>query len=151
MGFNNINVDLMYALPVEDISILKKDLEYIFSLDVEHISTYSLMIEDHTILYNKKISNISEDLDAKMYKYICKKLRKKGYNHYEVSNFAKANYESKHNLTYWFNQEYYGFGLGATGYVSKMRYENTRNFNKYLRGNSKFNQLLVSRQEEIEN
>ena len=86
-----------------------------------------------------------------MYKYICKKLRKKGYEHYEVSNFARNGKMSKHNLTYWNNQEYYGFGLGATGYVNGMRYENTRSFNKYLNKEYRFNELLVSNQEEMEN
>ena len=86
-----------------------------------------------------------------MYKYICKKFKRKGYNHYEVSNFAKEGHESKHNLTYWDNQEYYGFGLGASGYINQMRYENTRNFNKYLKDDFRFNELLVSIQEEMEN
>ena len=149
--FKNINVDLIYALPTETMHIFKKDVREIIDLDVPHISTYSLIIEEHTVLYNKRIKNISEDDDAKMYKYICKKLRRKGYNHYEVSNFAKQGYESKHNLTYWDNQEYYGFGLGAHGYISKIRYENTRNFNKYLNGEFKFDELLVSTQEEMEN
>ena len=149
--FKNINVDLIYALPTETMHIFKKDVREILSLDVPHISTYSLIIEEHTVLYNKKLKNIDEDLDAKMYKYICKKLRRKGYKHYEVSNFAKEGYESKHNLTYWDNEEYYGFGLGAHGYLSKIRYENTRNFGKYLNGEYKFDELLVSTQEELEN
>lgn len=149
--FDNINVDLIYALPTETMSIFKKDVKNILKLDVNHISTYSLIIEDHTILYNKKVENISEDDDYKMYKYICKKLAKKGYNHYEVSNFAKEGYESKHNLTYWYNEEYYGFGLGSHGYVNKIRYENTRNFHKYLKGEYKLNELLVSTLEEMEN
>ena len=149
--FDNINVDLIYALPIETMSILKKDISNILKLNVDHISTYSLIIEEHTMLYNKGVKPISEDLDSKMYKYICKKLRRKGFNHYEVSNFAKKDKESKHNLTYWNNEEYYGFGLGATGYINNMRYENTRNFNKYLGGNFRFNELLVSSQEEMEN
>ncbi len=149
--FDNINVDLIYALPTETYHILKKDVNYILDLDVPHISTYSLIIEEHTVLYNKKIKNIDEDDDYKMYKYICNKLKRKGYNHYEVSNFAKEGYESKHNLTYWNNQEYYGFGLGSHGYVNKIRYENTRNFNKYLKNEYKLNELLVSTQEEMEN
>jgi len=149
--FDNINVDLIYALPTETFNIFKKDLNSILKLNVPHISTYSLMIEEHTILYNKKIKNIDEDDDYKMYKYICKKLSKKGYNHYEVSNFGLKGYESKHNLTYWSNQEYYGFGLGAHGYINKIRTENTRNFNKYIMGEFRFNELLVSIQEEMEN
>ena len=69
-----------------------------------------------------------------MYKLICNKLKNNGYNHYEISNFSKYGYESKHNLTYWNNFEYYGFGLGASGYYDDIRYENTRSFNKYLNG-----------------
>ena len=79
------------------------------------------------MLYNKGIKPISEEMDAKMYKYICKKLKRKGYNHYEVSNFSKEGKESKHNLTYWDNNEYYGFGLGATGYINQMRSRPCRN------------------------
>ena len=149
--FNNINVDLIYAIPFEKMHTLKKDISQLLKLDVDHISTYSLIIEEHTALYNNHIKPIDEDSDYKMYKYICKKLRKSGYNHYEVSNFARNDKESIHNLTYWNNQEYYGFGLGAHGYVNNMRYENTRNFNDYLKGKYRFNELLVSTQEEMEN
>lgn len=149
--FDNVNVDLIYALPIETMHMFMSDVNNLLKLDVNHISTYSLILEEHTILYNKKITPISEDLDYKMYKYICKKLKRKGYVHYEVSNFAKSGYESKHNLTYWDNDEYYGFGLSAHGYINNMRYENTRNFNKYLKGEFRFNELLVSVQEEMEN
>ena len=136
--FKNINVDLIYALPIETMHMLSSDISNILKLDVNHISTYSLILEDHTILFNKKIKPIDEDLDYKMYKHICKRLRRKGYIHYEVSNFAKEDYQSKHNLTYWDNNEYYGFGLSAHGYINNMRYENTRNFNKYLNGEYRF-------------
>ena len=149
--FNNINVDLIYALPTEDMSILKKDIDLLIKLDVEHISTYSLIIEENTALYVKKVKNIPEELDAKMYKLICKKLGKNQYVHYEVSNFAKTGYESQHNLTYWNNEEYYGFGVGAHGYVNNMRYENTRSLNKYFDGKFRLEELLVSIQEEMEN
>lgn len=150
-GFDNINVDLIYALPTEDMGVLRRDISQILKLDVEHISTYSLIIEENTALYVKKVKNIPEELDAKMYKYICKKLKKKGYIHYEVSNFAKEGMESKHNLTYWNNEEYYGFGVGAHGYINSMRYENTRSLNKYFEGNFRLEELLVSIQEEMEN
>lgn len=149
--FDNINVDIIYALPVESFHTLKQDILNILKLDIEHISTYSLIIEENTILYNKHVKCIEEELDYKMYSYICKKLKKKGYNHYEVSNFAKDGYESVHNSNYWFNREYYGFGLGAHGYINNIRYENTRNFNKYLKDEYRLNELLVSNQEEIEN
>lgn len=150
-GFDNINVDLIYALPTEDMFVLMKDISSVLKLDVEHISTYSLIIEENTALHNKKVKNIDEELDSKMYKYICKKLKKKGYIHYEVSNFAKEGKESKHNLTYWDNEEYYGFGCGAHGYINNMRYENTRSLSKYFDKQFRLEELLVSIQEEMEN
>lgn len=114
----NINVDLIYALPTETFKNFKSDLNKILKLNVNHISTYSLIIEKNTVLYNNKINNIEEELDYKMYQHICKTLKRKGYVHYEVSNFAKEGDESIHNLTYWNNEEYYGFGLGASGYLN---------------------------------
>ncbi len=132
IGLNNINVDLIYAIPGETISILENDLSFILELDVPHISTYSLIIEDHTKLKVNKILNISEDLDYKMYKIICNKLKNNNYIHYEISNFAKRGYESYHNTNYWNNNEYYGFGLGASSYLNNIRSTNTRSINKYL-------------------
>ena len=150
LGFNNINIDLIYALPVEDISILKNDLDYIFSLDIEHISTYSLMIEDHTMLKINNIENISEELDYEMYKLICKEMKKNDYYHYEISNFSKSGYESKHNLCYWNNDNYYGFGLGASSYIDNKRITNTRSINKYLKGNYRLDIIELSNNDLIE-
>ena len=150
-SFNNINVDLIYATSKDTMHVLKSDLKNMLKLGVPHISTYSLIIEEHTVLYNNKTEPVSEQLDFNSYKYICKKLKKKGFHHYEVSNFAIPGFESKHNLTYWDNNEYYGFGLGAHGYINNMRYENTRNFNKYLNEEYRLNELLISTQEEMEN
>lgn len=149
--FDNINADLIYALPDEKLFTLKRDLNEILKLDIQHISTYSLIIEEHTKIYNQKVKQLDEETDYKMYKYICNKLRKKGFHHYEVSNFSLFSFESKHNLTYWDNDEYYGFGLSSHGYINAIRYENTRNFNKYLNGNYRLNELLISSQEEMEN
>lgn len=149
--FTNINVDLMFALPIETFSTLKKDVKEILKLDVPHISTYSLIIEQSTVLSYNKVKPIEEDLDYKMYSYILKELKKNNYNHYEVSNFAKEGYQSKHNLNYWENNEYYGFGLGAHGFISELRYENTRSFNTYLKGNYRFNELVLSKREDMEN
>lgn len=150
-GFDNINVDLMYALPTENLGTLKKDVKNILKLDVDHISTYSLILEEHTMLKNKNINSIDEELDYKMYKYICKKLKKKGYSHYEVSNFARNNKYSRHNVIYWNNDEYYGFGLGSHGYVNDNRYENTRSLTKYLNNEFRFDEVLVSTLEAMEN
>ena len=132
LGFTNINVDLIYALPKETITDLKKDLDNIISLDVNHISTYSLMIEPHTILYINKEKNIDEDKDFEMYNLICNTLKEQGFNHYEISNFSKLGYESIHNLVYWNNEHYYGFGLGSSGYIDNIRYTNTNILNNYL-------------------
>ncbi len=130
LGFNNINIDLMYAIPNENIIDLEKDIDFILSLDVEHISTYSLIIEEHTKLYINNTNYISEDLDYEMYKLICNKLN--NYNHYEISNFAKEGYYSRHNMCYWKNRKYYGFGLGASSYILDKRINNTKSINKYL-------------------
>ncbi len=135
IGICNINVDLMYALPGEDIDILKKDLDFIMSLDIKHISTYSLILEDHTLLSINKYKNISEDLDLEMYNYICKCLKNNAFNHYEISNFCKEGYYSRHNSIYWNNLEYYGFGLGASSYIENKRINNTRSINKYFNNN----------------
>lgn len=132
IGISNINIDLIYALPNQTLNDLKKDLENFIRLDVNHISTYSLMIEPNTVLYNKKINPICEELDLKMYQFICATLEKNGFKHYETSNFSKPGFESKHNLNYWNNGHYYGFGLGASGYIDNIRYTNTRSITKYL-------------------
>ncbi len=134
IGLDNINVDLMYALPGEDLSILKEDLDFICSLNVKHISTYSLIIEDNTVLSINGCQNIDEDLDYEMYKFIREYLSKNNFKHYEISNFSKDGYESKHNLVYWKNEEYYGFGMGASSYIGNRRISNTRSINKYCLG-----------------
>ena len=135
IGFNNINIDLMYALPNETIEILNKDIDFVLSLDIEHISTYSLIIEEHTKLYINKTNNINDELDEEMYKLICKRLKEKNYYHYEISNFAKSDKYSKHNTCYWNNDEYYGFGLGASSYINNYRNTNTRSITEYTRNN----------------
>lgn len=132
--FSNINVDLMYAVPGENLEMLKEDLNLFLSLDVNHISTYSLIIEDHTKLSINNTNYIDEELDFKMYELIHNTLENNGYIHYEISNFSKDGYQSKHNLTYWRNLPYYGFGLSASGYIDNIRYTNTKNFKKYLSG-----------------
>lgn len=148
-GIANINIDLIYAIPGETIDELKSDIDFILSLDIPHISTYSLMIEPNTVLFNKKIENIDEDKDFDMYELIINRL--KDYKHYETSNFSYDNYESKHNLTYWNNLEYYGFGLGSSGYFNGIRYDNTKSLNNYLKGNYRLEENRLLRNEIIEN
>lgn len=145
----NINVDLIYAIPDETLEELEEDLDYFLSLEIPHISTYSLMIEEHTVLNNRGIKSIDEEIDFKMYELIKRKLGQ--LHHYEISNFAKEGYESKHNLTYWNNEEYYGFGCGASGYVKETRYTNTRSIQNYIKEFKKIECYKVSRKEQIEN
>lgn len=150
IGINNINLDLMYAMPEENMKVLKSDLKYLVKLNPEHISTYSLILEDNTYLKYKNTHPINEELDYEMYNYICKYLKKHGYNHYEVSNFSKIGYESKHNRVYWENKEYYGFGCGASGYVSGVRYSNTRSLSKYIESDIFSTKELLSKDEIID-
>ena len=146
---NNINVDLIYALPNETIIDLKNDLHNIVKLNVNHVSTYSLEIHDNTILGIKKTKNISDDLDSDMYNIICDFLKENGYTHYEISNFCKDNTYSRHNMVYWKNEEYYGFGLGASGYVNNIRYDNTRSMYKYINGIRILNEEKLRKQDKI--
>ncbi|MBQ4634284.1 MAG: radical SAM family heme chaperone HemW [Bacilli bacterium] len=149
VGISNISVDLIYAYPKTTLETLNTDLEKILSLDINHISTYSLIIEPHTILHINKAKNVPEELDYEMYKLICSKLKINGFNHYEISNFAKDGYESKHNLTYWNNEEYYGFGLAASGYLNNTRYTNTRSFDSYFNHNYVYEEEKLTEKDKI--
>lgn len=131
---NDINIDLIYGFEEENLQILNDDLEKILSLGVTHISLYSLMINDNTLLKIRGKKEISQDLYRNYYDFIYTKLVNNGFYRYEVSNFSKIGYESKHNLLYWRNKEYYGVGLGASGYLNGVRYTNTKSLTKYLQG-----------------
>ena len=144
--FSNINIDLIYAA-YDDINILKSDIDCFLKLDIPHISTYSLIIEDNTMLKISGMKNIDEDIDYEMYKYIEDTLEKNDYIHYEISNYAKNGYQSKHNLVYWNNEEYYGFGLSSTSYINNERITNTKNLRNYLNG--KYIGTSISEDKEI--
>ncbi len=133
-GFDNLNVDLIIGLPNVTKQLFIKDLNNILSLDVNHISCYSLTVHEHTAFFNRGIKEPEEIFSRDLYDCAHELLNKNGYVHYEVSNWAKPEKESQHNLVYWRNQEYYGCGLGASGYEDGTRYTNTKNFNKYNSG-----------------
>ena len=120
---------------------VKKDVATLLSLDLPHVALYSLILENHTIFMNKmrrgKLDLPSDDSDFEMYNYIIDSLETAGYDHYEISNFGKKGYESAHNLMYWDNAEYYGFGAGASGYVSGIRYKNHVPIHHYLENDDK--------------
>ncbi len=131
-GINNISVDLMYSLPFQTMDILKKSIKDILSLDIKHISIYSLTIEENTIFKRKGYSNLDEDVEADMYEYIEKELNSNNFIHYEISNFSKNGYESKHNLGYWEYDDFISLGPGAASKVSNHRYTYTKNVRDYL-------------------
>ena len=141
LGFKNINVDLMIGLPNQSIQNIKESLNKVITLNPEHISVYSLILEEGTKLYKKyeenEIELPDEELERNMYWYVKNTLENNGYNHYEISNFSKKGYESKHNINCWEQKEYIGFGLNAHSYVDGVRYSNTEILEKYIKGSNK--------------
>ncbi|MDW8516127.1 radical SAM family heme chaperone HemW [Priestia flexa] len=159
IGFRNISLDLMYSLPGQTISDFKETLDIAFSLDVEHISAYSLIIEPKTVFYNLmnkgKLRVPSQEDEAFMYEMLMDEMDKHGYSQYEISNFARSGYESFHNLTYWDNNDYYGIGAGAHSYIDGIRRSNIAPLKKYMQAVTETNhayldEISVSKVERME-
>ena len=147
---SNINIDLIYGSTFEDFEILKNDLEIISSLPINHISLYSLQINDGTIFSYQKIKELDGDKIREQYDYIVSYLKKLGFIHYEISNFAKEGYESKHNITYWRDGKYLALGAGASGYLSNFRYKNVKNPLSYINKEEIFEIEEVSHDDDYE-
>ena len=156
VGFKNINVDLMLGLPNQRIKDLKESLEKIIKLKPKHISVYSLIVEDNTPIAKKielhELELPDEELERNMYWYVKNTLELNGYIHYEISNFAKKGYESKHNMNCWRQKEYIGIGVAAHSYRDITRYSNTINLEEYIRnvksGNLERNRIIHEIQKE---
>ncbi|MCX4302746.1 MAG: radical SAM family heme chaperone HemW [Clostridia bacterium] len=137
VGFENINVDLMLALPTQTMEELVDSVNKIINLKPEHISIYSLILEENTPLYNKvfsgKLEILDEELEREMYWKTKKIFEKNKYNHYEISNFSKKGFESKHNMNCWLQEEYLGFGISAHSYFNNKRFARTSNLNEYIK------------------
>ena len=137
VGITNINLDFMFGMPNTNIEMVKEDLKFIKELDLCHVSYYCLIVEENTklnTLINKgEIKPLDDDLESDIYYFIADEMKKMGYHHYEISNFAKNGYESIHNLKYWNTLEYIGVGAGASGYLDHKRYDNFRSVFKYLK------------------
>ncbi len=132
VGFENISVDLIYGLPTQTLEKLSSDLEKFLELGIQHISTYGLKVEADSF-WGKNPPNVpDDDIQADMYELINQKLEQNGFFRYEVSNFAQKGFESRHNLNYWDNNEYYGFGVAAHGYLDGARYSNFTTLEEYL-------------------
>jgi oxygen-independent coproporphyrinogen-3 oxidase len=147
-GINDINCDLIYGLPNQSKEMLMSDLKLMLGLDITHVSTYALSINKNTLLYINKVKEVDDDIYREYYDLINNTLKENGFNRYEVSNFSKPGYESKHNILYWKNKEYYGIGLGASGYLNNIRYDNTKSLNKYLSGEREIYQEVIGDKEK---
>ena len=133
IGFGNINIDLIFGIPGQTTENWKSTLNGAIELKPEHISIYSLTIEKGTRFFETGLQK-DDDIDADMYEFAIEYLKKNGYHHYEISNFSKCGFECKHNINYWKNGEYFGFGLGAVSYINGIRIKNTENLTDYLNG-----------------
>ena len=132
-GFKNISIDLIYGLPTQTINIFEQDLKQAVNLGISHISLYGLKIEESCdFYYNKPAQLPDEDIQADMFIKAIELLEKNNFEHYEISNFSKKGFESKHNLNYWNNNQYYGFGTAAHGYIDGIRYSNKKNLKEYI-------------------
>ena len=157
-GFDNISIDLIYALPKQTMEDVKINVAKAIALDIPHMSLYSLILENHTVFMNRmrrgKLPLPKEDLEAEMFEYIIAELEKAGFEHYEISNFSKPGFESRHNLMYWDNAEYYGIGAGASGYVDGVRYKNHGPIRHYLQaveaGNARVQEEVLTLKEKME-
>ena len=150
-GFKNINVDLMFSLPGQTLDDWQETLEKVIRLDPEHISAYSLIIEEGTPffdMYEKgQITETDENTDRRMYYLAKEMLSDKGFRQYEISNFAKEGFECRHNITYWRTEEYRGFGLGAHSYVDGTRFHNSADMKEYMAGGGRLDMEKLTPEE----
>ncbi|MGP4080426.1 radical SAM family heme chaperone HemW [Pseudalkalibacillus sp. R45] len=137
IGFKNISIDLMFGLPGQTLEMFKESVSLALQLNVPHVSAYSLQVEKQTVfgIRDKKgqLSLPGEEQESDMFEYLIDTLKQNGFAQYEISNFAKPGYESRHNQMYWKNERYYGIGAGAHGYVNDIRYENVKPLPHYIR------------------
>lgn len=152
-GFENINIDLIFSLPGQTFDDWKETLDNVIKLKPQHLSCYSLKIEEDTVfgelLEKGELSEPDEELDRLMYRYACDRLTDSGYNHYEISNFSKPGFRCRHNLIYWKADEYIGLGAGAHSYFNGVRYNNKYGIAEYIKsgdseGFSKENRQEIS-------
>lgn len=145
-GFDNINIDVMSAIPNQSVESYMETLNKVISLKPEHISSYSLIIEEGTHFYNiqDELKLVSEDDERKMYYKTKEILENSGYERYEISNYSLKGMESKHNSSYWTGAEYIGFGVGASSYLNGYRYDRIRDINKYIEVYDKLSNYLLA-------
>ena len=154
-GFSNINIDLMFAIPGQTGEAWRQHLYQVAELNPEHISAYSLIIEEGTPFAEQNLDLPDEDTEYQMYEDTAEILERYGYRQYEISNYAKQGYMCRHNAGYWQRLEYLGFGLGASSLYGGMRFSNTHQMQEYLKESRNPDQIrqdviVLSRNERIE-
>ncbi|MFC7681476.1 radical SAM family heme chaperone HemW [Paenibacillus sp. GCM10028914] len=157
-GFDNMSIDLMFGLPNQTVEMLSESVTRALELGLPHYSIYSLKVEENTLfhtLYQKNQLPLPDEEDElNMYLLLMNRMKEAGYDQYEISNFAKPGFESKHNMTYWFNEDYYGLGAGAHGYVGRMRHMNIKGVNPYIEavkhGLPRLDSFTISQEEAME-
>ena len=154
-GFSNINIDLMFAIPGQTGEAWRQHLYQVAELNPEHISAYSLIIEEGTPFAEQNLDLPDEDTEYQMYEDTAEILERYGYRQYEISNYAKQGYMCRHNAGYWQRREYLGFGLGASSLYGGMRFSNTHQMQEYLKESRNPDQIrkdvtVLSRNERIE-
>lgn len=154
IGFKNINIDLMLGLPNQTISDLQTSLEKIIDLNPEHISVYSLILEEGTVLYDKYLENSlklpTDEQERKMYWHVKRYLEKNNYEHYEISNFSLKNYRALHNINCWEQKEYIGIGAGASSFLNRKRYINSALIEEYIENNKRTIEELLNKKSEMQ-
>ncbi|WP_410768971.1 radical SAM family heme chaperone HemW [Fontibacillus sp. BL9] len=155
---NNLSIDLMFGLPNQTVEMLEYSVGRALELGLPHYSIYSLKVEEntlfHTLFQKNQLPLPGEEDELKMYLLLMERMKAAGYKQYEISNFAKPGYESRHNITYWRNEDYYGLGAGAHGYVKRQRHMNIKGVNPYVEAAKqklpRLEQFEVSKEEAME-
>jgi oxygen-independent coproporphyrinogen-3 oxidase len=148
VGFENINIDIMFGLPNQTIEDWKETIDNVIKLSPEHISAYSLIVEEDTPFFNMYkdgVTGITEDIEREMYKLVKEKLENAEYNQYEISNFSKKGFECKHNLVYWNLESYIGCGSSAHSYNNGLRYNNEKNVYNYIEKMNKYKNAIIDK------
>ncbi|MCR5793756.1 MAG: radical SAM family heme chaperone HemW [Solobacterium sp.] len=148
-GINNISLDIMYSLPQQTMGMLEETLSFALGLDPDHLSLYSLTIEENSVFGKKGIEHLDDETEADMYMYLIRRLTDEGYAHYEISNFAKAGKQSLHNRNYWLYEDFTGVSCGASGKSGDMRYDNTRSLKEYLEDPLKRQVILLDEEDRM--
>lgn len=147
--FDNINIDIMFSLPDQSMDMWLETLENVTDLKPQHVSAYSLIVEEGTPFYNMKLNLPDEETDRKMYHSAIEYLKSKGYCQYEISNFAQKGYNSVHNSVYWQRGNYKGFGLGSASLIDNARYKNTENIKDYITGTTITEKEILNKEDQM--